>query len=131
MFTQTCSPVPGTGLIGTVIVNVDPLAMALLTEILPRCASTIRLQIGRPKPIPFAFVVKRGLQSLSSTHLVMPSPVSVKENSTLSSNFLLLIVSVPPFGIASTAFLIMLMKTLLIFSMSRLILGLSLVKLLT
>ena len=60
-FAQTFSFSSVQGCMGSVMVNVLPLPTVLVTWILPPCASTNRLQIGRPKPIPFALVVKRGL----------------------------------------------------------------------
>lgn len=64
--------------VGNVKVNTVPFLRMLLTEILPPCASTIRLQIGRPKPVPFALVVLRGVQSSCIDSSGIPIPVSEK-----------------------------------------------------
>ena len=119
----------GLGLTGIVMVTVVPFPSVLFKEILPLCASTMRLQIGKPKPMPLALVVKSGTPSLSLLKVssVMPVPVSLKTIFTLSFAALLVMVKVPVPGMASIALVIMLAKTLLMFSMSTLILGLPLV----
>ena len=78
----------------------------------PLLASTKRLQIARPSPIPWALVVKRGVNILDKTSSDMPLPVSWKRNSMKSPVFLLDISISPPFGMASIAFFIRFMKTL-------------------
>ncbi len=103
--------------------NVDPLPTALFTDKQPPWASAMRLHIGTPKPIPFAFVVNSGVPSLSATFLGMPTPVSLKAISRMPFDSLLVIVSSPPSGMASMAFLIMLTKTLFICSESTFIFG--------
>ena len=62
MFIQIFSPpISGFGSIGKVTMKVVPLPLAVLTVIVPPCASMIRLHIAKPKPMPCAFVVnKRG-----------------------------------------------------------------------
>jgi len=89
----------------------------------------MRLQMGKPKPMPLALVVKSGNPSLSllSVSSVMPVPVSLKVIFTLFFTALLVMVKLPVSGIASIALAIMLMNTLCMFSASALILGLSLV----
>ena len=48
----------------------------------------MRLQIGNPKPIPLALVVKNGIQILSKTSLVMPAPLSEILNAIVSPQYL-------------------------------------------
>ena len=69
---------------GIVMVKVVPFPTVLSTEMDPSWASTIRLQMARPNPIPLALVVKRGVHIFSLISSGIPSPVSVKVNSTLS-----------------------------------------------
>ena len=47
---------------GRTMTKVVPSPGALSTKILPQCASTMRLQMDSPKPIPFALVVNKGVQ---------------------------------------------------------------------
>ena len=68
--------------------------------------------------MPFALVVNNGFHRLLNVSGVMPVPVSLKVKTAVSSFFWFFIVKVPPFGIASKAFLIMLVNTLLIFAAS-------------
>jgi hypothetical protein len=45
----------------------------------------MRLQVDKPKPMPFDLVVNNGVQSLLSVCFEIPVPVSAKESDTLSS----------------------------------------------
>jgi len=116
----------GLGLTGMVMVTVVPFPRMLFTEILPPWASSMRLQMGKPKPMPLALVVKSGNPSLSllKFSFVMPAPVSLKAIFTLSFAALLVIVKVPVRGMASIALVIMLANTLRMLPVSALILGL-------
>ena len=61
MFTQILSPPTSSfGSIGNTSVKVVPRFFAVLTAIDPPWASTMRLHIAKPKPIPFALVVNKG-----------------------------------------------------------------------
>ncbi len=110
---------------GSFTVKVEPRPISLSTVIFPPCPSTNRLQMGKPKPMPFAFVVNNGVQSFDIVFLSMPIPVSEKVKTTLWLDFTPFTVSVPPFGIASIAFLTRLVKTLNNFLTSDLNLGAS------
>src|SRR3990170_1375355 len=122
-FTQTFSPPFNLGSAGIVTMKVAPFSNVLSTEIFPPCASMTRLHMCRPKPIPFAFVVNNGVKSFPRFSFEMPTPVSEKMKSTLPFDVWLLTVNVPPIGMASTAFLIILTKALFILSISTLIAG--------
>ena len=93
------------------VVIVVPFPSVLSIMIFPPCASTMRLQIGNPKPMPLALVVKSGFHIFSMVSFFIPVPVSVKVNAVFSFVCWLLMVKVPPFGIASKAFLMMFTKT--------------------
>src|SRR4051812_30158426 len=72
----------GAAIAGRTTRNVLPSPTTLSTVISPRCASTTRLQTARPRPMPRAFVVKKGSNSRFRTLLGMPCPVSVTHNRT-------------------------------------------------
>ena len=102
------------GSVGIVMVNVEPFPTELSAETVPPCASTMRLQIVSPRPIPLALVVKKGDQNFVMTSLGIPTPVSEKLTVTPSFAFVLFTVSVPPLGIASNAFSTILAKAVFI-----------------
>ncbi len=101
----------GVGFVGRVRVIVVPLFCVLVALIFPPCASTMRLQIGKPNPMPLALVVKSSVHMRFNVSSDMPTPVSWKLISTSSSLGVLVMVRVPPFGIASNAFFMMFIKT--------------------
>ena len=115
----------GFGSLGIAMVNVEPFPTTLSAEIVPPWASTMRLQIESPRPIPWGLVVKRGNQIFVMTSFGIPAPVSEKLTATLSFTLVLFTVSTPPLGIASKAFSTILEKAVLIFSRSHFILGVS------
>ena len=116
--THISSFVSALAFMGMNTVAVVPLPVVLSNDGEPPCASTKRLEIGKPKPMPLALVVKSGVQILFNVSFDIPLPVSEKVNLTLSLTFVLFIVNDSPSGIASTAFLIKLTKTRFIFSAS-------------
>ena len=63
---------------GKAIVKVVPLFTAVFTVMVPQCASTIRLHIAKPKPIPCALVVNSGVKSFFKVSSGMPLPESAK-----------------------------------------------------
>ena len=97
-------------LIGSSTCTVVPPPGILWAEIFPPCASTVRLQMANPNPIPLALVVKRGVQSLLRVPSVIPWPLSLKVNTIVSSVFSAVMKSLPPLGMASSAFWTMLRK---------------------
>ena len=84
--------------------NVLPFPILLFTEMVPLCASTMRLHMDKPKPMPFALVVNSGVHSLAMVFFDMPVPVSAIEICKLPFTVLLASVRAPPSGMASTAF---------------------------
>ena len=108
-----------------VTVILVPFPTLLSKDSLPPCASAMRLQMGKPKPMPLALVVNNGTPRLSVCKVfsVIPVPVSLKVIFNVPLVSLLFIVKVPPSGMASTAFLIRLMKTRHICSVSAFTLG--------
>jgi len=115
------------GLVGRVTVSVVPLPTVLSTVIFPPCASTMRLQVASPSPIPLAFVVVRGENAFIRMSSGMPAPVSLKMISTFESFWVFWISMVPFSAMASMEFCIMLAKTFSIFWVSREISELSVV----
>ncbi len=59
---------------GSEISTVVPPASGLSISIVPRCASTMRRAMGRPRPVPRCFVVKNGSKIFSRTSGAMPAP---------------------------------------------------------
>ncbi len=55
---RAAGPTPGHYATGSVISTVFPLSRSLVIEIVPPLSSTFRLAIGRPSPVPAAFVEK-------------------------------------------------------------------------
>lgn len=88
--------------------------------IVPLCASMICLTILRPSPVPFSFVVKKGLNILSLFSGGIPGLVSLMVMYVLFVSESIFSVSLPPWGIASTEFLIRLSIALRIFAASKL-----------
>ena len=64
------------GVVGSVSSTVVPLSRSLATEIVPPLNSTLRLAIGRPRPVPVAFVEKYGSKARASASASIPTPVS-------------------------------------------------------
>ena len=62
--------------IGNCTVTVVPPSRGESTRMVPSCASMRRLAVGRPKPVPPAFVVKNGVKSLSRISAGIPGPLS-------------------------------------------------------
>src|SRR5215831_11376975 len=98
--------------------NTLPFCGSLSTAILPPCSSTIFETIGRPSPTPSGLVVKNGLKMLSRSFGSMPEPRSITAISTISPASLVLIVIVPPDGVACAALSSRLKKTRSIMSAS-------------
>jgi len=67
------------GIIGKESVKVAPFPFADVTVIVPPCASIMRLQMAKPKPIPCALVVTNGEKSLGKRSSGIPVPVSAIE----------------------------------------------------
>ena len=84
------------------------------------------MQLAKPKPVPFCFVVKRGSKIFPIDSSGIPTPVSIKSITAKLSIVDILIVSVPPLGIAWIEFIMILIKTASIFSKSQIILTLDL-----
>src|SRR5581483_2824106 len=95
---------------GRTMRTVVPCPTSLSISIVPRCSSTMRRQIANPRPVPFpsGLVVKKESQMRSRFSRGMPTPVSTNSICTagapLRSATLTRVVSGPPTGIASAAF---------------------------
>lgn len=89
---------------GNVRTNVVPPPWALSTPIAPPWRRTARPDPASPKPVPRSpFVEKNGSKQRSRTSSVMPTPSSCTRISASPSRAAVANVSVPPFGIASSA----------------------------
>ena len=79
----------GWGSTGNVIVTAVPFPILLFTEMLPLWASAMRLQMGKPKPMPFALVVNNGMppSSLRKVSFDIPIPVSLNAISSLRARY--------------------------------------------
>ena len=62
--------------------KVAPQSALFVAQSFPRCAAMMVRQTERPRPIPFAFVVKKGSKICSIFSSGMPSPRSVTDTIT-------------------------------------------------
>ena len=89
---------------GMVMVKVVPCPSALSTVTWPRCAATISCTMYKPKPVPPGFVVYKGSKILAMLRLGDPTAripdleLHVRRRPPPAR------VSVPPWGMASSAF---------------------------
>jgi len=105
---------------GRVILNTVPVSFFVSRVMLPLCSSMICLTMLRPSPVPFSFVVKKGLNILFLFSGGIPGPVSLMVMCVLFVSESIFSVIWPPWGIASTEFLIRLSIALRIFAASML-----------
>ncbi len=86
--------------------NLVPFCCSLVKVMVPFSASTSLLTTARPRPWPLALVVIMGVNSLGLISSGIPMPVSLMVMVVLSFCLLLVIVSLPPLGMAWMALFI-------------------------
>ena len=61
---------------GSLTTNVVPFPFSLVLSIVPLCASMMRWQMAKPRPVPLPFVVKNGSKTRFRFSSGIPLPVS-------------------------------------------------------
>ena len=67
---------------------IEKMVGLFVADIVPLCCSTIFLQLAKPKPVEFCFVVYNGSKIFPIDSSGIPGPVSIKSISTKSSKLL-------------------------------------------